>query len=245
MGYSRNHSVRVFLFGDAGKERDVAMITHTSSCSRRALGMAVWVMVLLWPDISWAKESPLQMIRETTDQALAVLRDPAAQNQALRPESRKRLWHIIEPRFDTEELAKRALGPHWQQLSEEQRREFVPLFTELVKRSYQSTLERYTPDTQLFYDREQLEGDRATVDTRIVTPAQEKSFSVNYRLHAAGDQWLIYDVIVENVSLVQNYRNQFNRILSKSSYQELVESIRTKIAELDASPARQQSSAKE
>jgi phospholipid transport system substrate-binding protein len=205
----------------------------------------VCVMVLLWPGILLAKESPLQMIRETTNQALALLRDPAVQNQDRRPESRKRLWDIIEPRFDTEELAKRALGPHWQQLSAEQRREFVPLFTELVKRSYQGTLERYTPDTQLFYDQEHLEGDHATVDTRIVTPAQEKSFAVNYQLHEVGDQWLIYDVSVENVSLVQNYRNQFSRILSKSSYQELVESIRKKLAELDASPARQQSSAQE
>lgn len=221
------------------------MITHIRRCSRKALGMAVWGMVLLWPIISWAKESPLQMIRETTDRALAVLRDPATQNQNRRPESRKQLWNIIEPRFDKEELTKRALGQHWQQLSAEQRGEFVPLFTELVKRSYQGTLERYTSDTQLFYDQEHVEGDHATVDTRIVTPAQEKSFSVNYQLHEVGDQWLIYDVIVENVSLVQNYRNQFSRILSKSSYQELVESIRTKIAELDASPARQQSSTKE
>jgi phospholipid transport system substrate-binding protein len=222
----------------------MSMMTYTQSLYRLPY-IAVCLIVLLWPGSSWGKESPLQMIRKTTDQALAVLRDPTMQNQEGRAQSRQRLWDIIVPQFDTEEIAKRALGPHWQQLSEDQRREFVPLFTELIKRSYQGTLERYTPDTQLFYDREQLDGDRATVDTRIVTPTQEKSFSVNYQLHEAGDQWLIYDVIVENVSLVQNYRNQFGRILGKSSYQELVKTIRTKLAELDASSAQRQSSAKE
>lgn len=207
--------------------------------------MVVCLVVLLWGGSSWGKASPMQMIRETTDQALAVLRDPAVQNQDRRSETRQRLWDVIVPRFDMEEIAKRALGPHWQQLSGEQRHEFVPLFTELVKRSYQGTLERYTPDTQLFYDQEHLEGDHATVDTRILTPAQEKSFSVNYQLHAVGDQWLIYDMIVENVSLVQNYRTQFNRILSKSSYQDLVESIKNKLTALDTAPAQRQSNAQE
>jgi phospholipid transport system substrate-binding protein len=209
------------------------------------LGAAVFLFLLFCHRDARAGVSPVQMIRETTEQALTVLRDPALQDPNRRQEYHERLWEIIVPQFDAQEIAKRSLGAHWQQLSEEQRQEFIPLFTDLVKRSYQGTLERYTPDTQFFYDREHIEGDRATVDTRILVPAQEKPFSVNYHLHRSGDRWLIYDVIVENVSLVRNYRNQFNRTLSESSYEGLVQAIRKKLAELDTSTAQRQSSTKE
>jgi phospholipid transport system substrate-binding protein len=179
------------------------------------------------------------MIKQTTEQALTVLKDPTLQQPDNRQKRLDRLWEIIVPRFDTQEMAKRGLGAPWQQISAEQRQEFVRLFGDLVKRSYQGTLMRYTSDTQFFYDQEHVEGDSAEVQTRIQVPNQQKPFSVNYNLHRVGDQWLIYDIVVENVSLVRNYRNQFNRILNESSYDGLIQVLKKKIDDLETSADQQ------
>ncbi len=186
-----------------------------------------FVLLLLWHCSAWAAESPLELVRRTTEQAVAVLQNPSLKD---RPRERsEKFWQITLPRFDTQEIAKRCLGPQWNEITEEQRKEFVQLFIELVKRSYQGTLEHHTTDAQFSFDQERIEGDSAEVDTRILAPSQEKSLSVNYRLHREGDKWLIYDVVAENVSLVRNYRNQFDRILKDSSYEGLVQALRKKI----------------
>jgi len=186
-----------------------------------------FVLLLLWHCSAWAAESPLELVRRTTEQAVAVLQNPSLKD---RPRERsEKFWQITLPRFDTQEIAKRCLGPHWNEITEEQRKEFVQLFVELVKRSYQSTLEHHTSDAQFSFDQERIEGDVAEVDTRILAPSQEKPLSVNYRLHREGDKWLIYDVVAENVSLVRNYRNQFDRILKDSSYEGLVQALKKKI----------------
>jgi phospholipid transport system substrate-binding protein len=174
------------------------------------------------------------MIRSTTNQALAVLADPSEQGKEQRQKQVERMWEIVLPRFDTDEIAKRSLGVHWQTLTEDQKKEFAHLYIQLIKKNYGSTLERYTTDAQFFFDRENIEGDHADVDTRIMAPSQEKAFSVVYRLHRAGDEWLIHDVVAENVSLVQNYRNQFSRIIAQSSAGGLLDALKRKIAELDA-----------
>jgi phospholipid transport system substrate-binding protein len=89
---------------------------------------------------------------------------------------------------------------------------------------------------QFFYDQERIDGKFAEVDTRIFDPAQNKAFVITYKLHQVDGKWLVYDVIAENVSMVRNYRNQFSRILNKSSYQDLVQTLQTKIKELDIAP---------
>jgi len=145
---------------------------------------------------------------------------------------------IVLPQFDSQEIAKRTLGIYWRDRTEEQRKEFIRLFTQLVEKTYSGTLDRYTNNVQFFFDQERIDGDFAEVDTRILDPAQNKAFTVTYKLHKVGGKWLIYDVVAENVSMVRNYRNQFNRILSKSSYEELVQSIQNKLKELNAPPSQ-------
>ena len=185
------------------------------------------VLSLLWSWNAWAVESPLALVRRTTEQAVAVLQNPSLKD---RPQERaEKFWQIALPVFDTQEIAKRCLGPQWNELTEGQRKEFVQLFIELVKRSYQSTLEHHTSEARFSFDGERTENDFAEVDTRILAPSQEKPLSVNYQLHQVGDKWLIYDVVAENVSLVRNYRNQFDRILKDSSYEGLVQAIKKKI----------------
>jgi phospholipid transport system substrate-binding protein len=90
------------------------------------------------------------------------------------------------------------------------------------------------------YDQERIDGQFAEVDTRIFDPVQNRAFSLSYKLRQVDNHWLIYDIVVENVSLVRNYRNQFNRILSKSSYQNLIQALQNKIKELDAPPSSTQ-----
>lgn len=117
----------------------------------------------------------------------------------------------------------------WTELTTLQQQEFESLFIELVKRAYQGALDRHTKATQFFFAEERVEGDIAEVDARIPSPSLEKAISVNYRLRRSGDSWLSYDVVTENVSLVRNYRNQFNRLLKNASYEGLVQALRKKI----------------
>jgi phospholipid transport system substrate-binding protein len=200
----------------------------------KSLSVATALLSCLgWSVRAWAADSPLNMIRSTTNQALAVLADSSAQGKEQRQQQIEKMWEIVLPRFDTDEIAKRSLGVHWQTLTEDQRKEFTRLYIQLMKKNYGSTLERYTTDAQFFFDREYLDGDQAEVHTRIMAPSQEKPFSVVYRLHRAGDQWLIHDVVAENVSLVQNYRTQFSRIIAQSSAEGLLEALKQKIVELE------------
>jgi len=188
---------------------------------------------------AWAvADSPMDMIRVTVEQTRTVLEDPAYQGSDHRQQRLGKVKEIVLPRFDAQEIAKRTLGPYWKDRTEEQRKEFTQLFTALVEKAYSSSLDRYSRDVQFFFDQERVEDNFAEVDTRVFDPALNKTFSVNYHLRQVNGQWLIYDVVVENVSLVNNYRNQFNRILSKSSYEDLVQKLQTKLQQLDtASPS--------
>lgn len=199
-----------------------------------SVATALLIGCLCWSVRAWAATSPLDMIRSTTNQALAVLADPSGQGKEQHQQQIERMWEIVLPRFDTDDIAQRSLGVHWRTLTEDQRKEFARLYIQLVKKNYGSTLERYTTDAQFFFDRENIDGDHAEVQTRIMVPSQENSFSVIYRLHRAGDQWLIHDVVAENVSLVQNYRNQFSRLIAQSSAEGLLDALKRKIAELEA-----------
>lgn len=195
---------------------------------------AVLIGCLCWSVRAWAADSPLDMIRSTTNRALAVLANLSGQGKEQRQQQLEKMWEIVLPSFDTAEIAQRSLGVHWRTLTEDQKKEFASLYTQLVKKNYESTLDRYTKDAQFFFDREDIDGDHAEVHTRIMTPSQENAFSVVYRLHRAGDEWLIHDVVAENVSLVQNYRNQFSRIIAQSSATGLLDALKRKIAELEA-----------
>ena len=188
---------------------------------------------LLWPFTAYAVETPLALIRQTTEQAVTVLRDPSFQERDRAHERAEKFWEVILPKFDSQEIAKRCLSIHWNELNEMQKKEFVDLFTELIKHSYHDTLERRVKDAQFAFDHERIEGDSAEVETRVIFPSsEEKEISLNYRLHRISGKWLIYDIVAENVSLVQNYRNQFNRLLQDSSYDGLVQTLRKKIQEL-------------
>jgi len=207
---------------------------HVQLAKSLSIAIALLLGCLYRPVSAWAATSPLDVIRSTTNQALAVLSNSSNQGKEQRQQQIEKMWEIVLPRFDTNQIAQSSLGANWQTLTEDQRKEFARLYIQLVKKNYGNTLERYTTDAQFFFDREDIDGDHAEVYTRIKAPSQEQPFSVVYRLHRVGDEWLIHDVVAENVSLVQNYRNQFSRIIAQSSAAGLLDALKRKIAELKA-----------
>jgi phospholipid transport system substrate-binding protein len=134
---------------------------------------------------------------------------------------------VIYQRFDFTEMARRSLGPEWRRRTAEEQKEFVALFTKLLERVHLNTIESYNGE-KVQYLNERAENSGAQVDTKI-TDNKGRTFSVNYRLHDVNGDWKIYDVVVEDVSLVNNYRAQFSRVLAKSSYAELVNTMKEKI----------------
>jgi phospholipid transport system substrate-binding protein len=187
---------------------------------------------------AWATaDSPIETIRMTIQQARAVLEDPNYQGQDHKQQRLAKVKEIVLPQFDSQEVAKRTLSTHWKGLTDQQRQEFVQLFIALVEKTYSHNLDRYNNGVQFFFDHERIEDQFSEVDTRVLDPAQNRTFSIGYRLHNVNGKWLVYDVVIENVSMVQNYRNQFNRILTKSSYEELIKALQNKIHELDTASA--------
>ncbi len=148
------------------------------------------------------------------------------QSQPDGPARRTAIRQAANRLFDFEETARRALGPHWQQHTPAEREKFVRLFSDLLEAAYVGKIDLYQGE-KITYVGETVDGDQATVKTRIVTK-QGNEVPVDYRLLREMDGWRVYDVIIEGVSLVANYRTQFNKIIQTSSYDDLVKRMRAK-----------------
>jgi phospholipid transport system substrate-binding protein len=186
-------------------------------------------VVSLQPLSAQAADSPLNVVRIAVTRAQGILQNPALQDETRRQERTQQVWSAVEPYFDLHELSQRTLGIHWRERTPQEQQEFVSLFTSLIEQTYSHALTKYTSDVQISFDNERVEGMYAEVDTTVRASSLDKTIPMQYRLHQVNGNWRIYDVVIENVSLVQNYRAQFNRILSRSSYQELVKDIKSKV----------------
>jgi phospholipid transport system substrate-binding protein len=142
---------------------------------------------------------------------------------------------VISERFDFEEMSKRSLATHWAEHTPQEKKEFVEVFTNLLERSYMDRIEAYT-DEQVEYNNEKIDEGFAVVRTTI-TAKDKEPIPIDYKLIKEGDAWKVYDVVIEGVSLVNNYRNQFNKIISANSYQELLKKMKTKEAEILKEPS--------
>jgi phospholipid transport system substrate-binding protein len=178
---------------------------------------------------------PTDQIKGTVDKALVVLRDPQLKPPAKLKERRDQLRQILFSRFDFAEMAKRALGSNWRRRTPQEQEEFVRLFTDVLERAYAEIIESYS-DEKITYTYERVDGSHADVASKILTTRGEE-YSLNYKVHLISNEWKIYDVIAENISLVNNYRSQFNRVISNSSYEELVRRLRDK-AEFTGAPKK-------
>jgi len=185
------------------------------------LGSAAIAIALLSP--AWAGP-PTETLREYTEAVQKVLDDPALKAEDRRHERRAAVRKVAIEAFDVQETARRALGRHWQQRTPEEREEFVQLFADLLEQTYIAKIDLYGGERLKFTD-ERIDGDTAVVRARVVT-RQGAEVPVEGRMHKKAERWLIYDVAIENVSLIANYRSQFDRIIRTSSYAELVKRLR-------------------
>jgi phospholipid transport system substrate-binding protein len=169
---------------------------------------------------------PTDQIKATVDKALVVLKDPRLKPAAKTKERRDQLKQILFARFDFTEMAKRALGANWRRRTPQEQEEFVHLFTEVLEHAYADIIESYT-DEKIVYTNERIDGTYADVGSKIQTTKGEE-YSLNYKAHLVSNEWKVYDVVAENISLVNNYRSQFNRVISHNSYEELVRRLKDK-----------------
>src|SRR5215510_5396831 len=173
-------------------------------------------------------------LKSAIDRVVKVVEDPSLKGAERATERRAAIRKVADDIFDFNEIARRALARHWQPLTDKQRAEFVSLFSDLLERSYISKIELYGGE-KIQYLPERVDGDTATVPTRLLTKSGTE-IPIDYRLLKKGDKWLVYDVNIEGVSLVSNYRTQFNKIIQTGSFADLIQKMRTKQDELAAKP---------
>ena len=192
---------------------------------RKSLFLCTFVVGLLALALRASAGAPTDQVRGTVENIAAILKSPSLKTDAKKNERREQLRQAIFSRFDFTEMAKRSLGSHWRKLSPPEQEEFARLFTDLLERAYIDQIEAYN-DEKFVYVKESVDQDFAEVQSRIMTAKGE--YSLNYRLQNVGGEWKVYDVVVENISLVNNYRSQFSRIVANQSYEELVRRMRDK-----------------
>jgi|SRR5450631_1399526 phospholipid transport system substrate-binding protein len=179
---------------------------------------------------SQALAAPIDDVRKTVDEVVRIVADKEMKkNDQKRRQALKKTISVI---FDYNEMAKRSMGKHWNACSAAEKKQFSDLFATLLENSYAGKIESYNNE-KILYIREILDGDHAEVKSKVVT-AKRDEFTLDYRMINQNGTWMVYDVVIEGVSLVSNYRTQFNKIISTSGYAGLVKKLQTKSDELKA-----------
>jgi phospholipid transport system substrate-binding protein len=173
---------------------------------------------------------PSDQLKAQIDRVIKTLEDPELKKEGRAKDRRAAVRKIANDIFDFSETARRSLGRHWQGRTQAERDEFVQLFSDLLERSYIGKIETYGGE-KIAYNGDSVEGDQAKVQTKLVAKGGGE-IPIEYRMHKVGDRWLVYDVVIEGVSLVANYRTQFNKIIQTSSFKELMNKMKNKQQEL-------------
>jgi len=174
---------------------------------------------------------PTDSMKATIDEVLRIVREKELKQPEKAEERRHLLENVVAARFDYAEMSRRALGAPWNQLTDQQKQEFVDLFRTLLTNSYADKIETYSGEG-VQYLNERTEKEYAEVRTKVLSGKTE--IPLDYRLINKTDDWRVYDVVVDGVSLVNNYRGQFTKILRASSYSDLVDQLRKKTGKLKA-----------
>ena len=185
---------------------------------------------LAFTAMSLAASSPTDMVRISVDAVLAIL-----DNEQLNYEDkRSQIGVIVQERFDFRAMSQRTLATNWRKTTDEEKEKFIELFSQLIENSYVGKIESYTNE-RVDYPGEKVSGRKAVVETLIITSSAD--IPVDYRLYQKGDQWLVYDVIIEGVSLISNYRSTYQEIMKKEGFDGLLAKMRAKIDELASTPS--------
>jgi phospholipid transport system substrate-binding protein len=169
-------------------------------------------------------------VKKTVDEVVRIVTDKNLKQHE--QHRRQALKKSISAIFDYSEMAKRSLGKHWNQRSPAERKQFTDLFASLLENSYASKIESYNNE-KIDYLKDTVDGNYAEVKSKVITPKRDE-YSLDYRLLNENGKWMVYDVVIEGVSLVSNYRTQFNKIITTNGYNELVKKLQTKTDELKA-----------
>jgi phospholipid transport system substrate-binding protein len=192
------------------------------------LGIALfasWFLILA----PAAAGTPTEAIKETTDKILSIVTDPAHKQPGNAKKENRQIMEVVNERFDWERMARSVLAVHWASRTEKERKDFTELFSKLLESVYMDRVENYSGE-KISYDNQTVEGDHATVSVGIKTK-QGTQVPVKYYLINEHDKWLVYDIQIEGVSLINNYRTQINSILNRSSFKELMEKLGSKVDE--------------
>ena len=195
----------------------------------------VWAYILFVVSLFWvsgqvfAQSQITAVLKGTIDQVLEIVSDKdLKKNPTLR---REKLRNVIGLRFNYKQMVMRSLARNYKNRSENERKEFTMLFKKLLENSYASKIENYRNET-IDYVGEQIKGKYAMVKTQIVR--KDGVIDVDYKMLKENGQWLVYDFVIEGVSLIRNYRSQFSKIISTESYATLVSKLRKKVKDLEA-----------
>lgn len=170
-----------------------------------------------------AAETPTETVRATLTEVFRILEDPKLKDPAQASRRRHMLEDTIARRFDYREMSKRALASHWSRLTDEERTEFVNVFKGFLSDRYAGKIEGYSGE-KIHYLSERLEGEYAEVRTKLISSKVE--YPMDYRMINKAGRWFAYDIIADGVSLVRNYRSQFEKILKTGSFEELVSRLK-------------------
>jgi phospholipid transport system substrate-binding protein len=171
---------------------------------------------------------PTEKIKQTTDKIIGIVGNPKLKGPENAAERKRLIRQAVDERFDWEEMSRRTLARHWRDRTEEEKKEFIDLYGKLLEQTYLDKVEGYSGE-KVLYESERVDGKYADVTVKIMTK-QETVILTEYRLKAKGDNWLVYDISVEGVSLINNYRNQFNSIIGSSSFKELIKKLKIKVS---------------
>jgi phospholipid transport system substrate-binding protein len=185
---------------------------------------------------------PMASVKAVVDQTIVVFKD----KQIAAADRQQKLRTIAESRFDFGEMAKSAVGYHWRDFTPAQRSEFVPLFTKFIEDAYLSRIEDYSVEkvdqqiqsSVIQFNKETTDGDYAQVYSTVVLKDRNDPIQVNYQMRRDGNEWKIYDISIDAISVIANYRNQFNRVLNSDGYDKLVTIMREKMRGLSATLAK-------
>ena len=180
--------------------------------------------------VSQASATPLDDVKKTVDEVVHIVAD----KEMNKHEQKRRvaLKKTISTIFDYNEMAKRSLGKHWNQLTPDEKKQFTDLFAALLENSYAGKIESYNNE-KIVYIKELLDGDHAEVRSKVITTKRDE-FTLDYRMARQNGRWMAYDVVIEGVSLVSNYRNLFNRVITANGYGGLIKKLEVKNNELKA-----------
>jgi phospholipid transport system substrate-binding protein len=169
---------------------------------------------------------PTEKVKQTTDKIIAIVNDPELQTPDKDIDRKRLIREAVSERFDWEEMSRRTLARHWRRMKQQERKRFVDLFARFLERNYADKLDGYA-GAKINYLGESIEGQYGIVKVKIVTQ-KETEIPVSYRVKKRGDDWYVYDISIEGVCLINNYRSQFNSIIVKSSYEELFKRLEAK-----------------